>query len=411
MAVALATTMISVRRTQAQTLTLDLLHTFTGAPDGNQPLAGLFRDAKGRLYGTTGTGGDANCPGNQPYGCGTVFKVDASGKYSVLYTFLGGSDGGFPVASLTEDAAGSLYGTTAGLNGADSTVFKLTQTGQKTVLHTFSNQGADGGAPDTTPILDASGNLYGTTPVNGDSHCGFEGSGCGVIYKVNASGKFSVFHTFKDITGGMQPEGGLGIDAKGTLYGSTSLGGDLNCFSALGCGTVFRLTKSGTFTVLHRFHGKADGAGPVSATADAAGNVYGITGYGGDLSCYSPMGCGVIFKIDTAGKFSVLFTFSSKVICCGPGYNILVRDSKGNLYDTTPINGVHNGGFLFELDTNGRFTVLFDFPYQGENGDGQFVNSIAMDKHGNFYGTMQIGGDFSCGRGDQGCGTVFELVP
>jgi len=118
----------------------------------------------------------------------------------------------------------------------------------------------------------------------------------------------------------------------------------------------------------------------------------------------------VIFRIDTAGKFTVLFTFSSKVICCGGGYNILVRDSKGNLYDTTPTNGPHNGGFLFELDTTGKFTVLFDFPYQGENGDGQFVNSIAMDKHGNFYGTMQLGGDFNCGRGDNGCGTVFKLA-
>jgi uncharacterized repeat protein (TIGR03803 family) len=415
LALALAAAMISVPPAQAQApaLTFDLLHTFTGAPDGNQPLAGLFRDAKGRLYGTTGTGGDANCPGNQPFGCGTVFTVDASGKYSVLHTFLGEGDGGFPLASLTEDAAGNLYGTTAGLNGAASTVFKLTQAGQKTVLHAFSDQGADGGVPDTTPILDAAGNLYGTTPFYGDSHCGFQGSGCGVIYKVNASGQFSVFHTFASIADGMMPEGGLAMDAKGTLYGATFYGGDLNCYlySGLGCGTVFRLNKSGKFAVLHRFHGKAGGSIPVSATADAAGNVYGITDIGGDLTCNPPFGCGVIFKIDTAGKFTVLFTFNSKVICCGGGYNILVRDSKGSLYDTTPINGPHNGGFLFELDTTGKFTVLFDFPYQGENGDGQFVNSIVMDAHGNFYGTMQLGGDFSCGRGRNGCGTVFKLTP
>jgi len=416
LAAALAPAMISVPPTQAQTLTFDLLHTFTGAPDGNQPLAGLLRDAKGRLYGTTGTGGDANCPGNQPFGCGTVFTVDASGKYSALYTFLGESDGGFPVASLTEDAAGNLYGTTEGLNGAASTVFKLTQAGQKTVLHAFSDLGADGGDPDTTPILDAAGNLYGTAPYNGDSSCGFDGSGCGVIYEVNASGRFSVFHTFTNIADGMQPEGGLGIDATGTLYGSTFWGGDLNCsqFPGGGCGTVFRLKKSGAiggFAVLYRFTGEADGAVPVSATADAAGNVYGITDAGGDLTCNPPSGCGVIFKIDTAGKFSVLFTFTSKVICCGGGYNILVRDSKGNLYDTTPTNGPHNGGFLFELDTTGKFSVLYDFPYQGENGDGQFVNSIVTDTHGNFYGTMQLGGDFRCGRGDNGCGTVFKLTP
>src|ERR1700686_4322692 len=115
------------------------------------------------------------------------------------------------------------------------------------MLHAFSDQGADGGVPDTTPVLDAAGNLYGTTPVNGDPNCGFQGSGCGVVSEMNASGQFSVFHTFASIADGMQPEGGLAIDAKGTLYGATIYGGDLNCYNypGFGCGTVFRLRRGG----------------------------------------------------------------------------------------------------------------------------------------------------------------------
>jgi uncharacterized repeat protein (TIGR03803 family) len=265
--------MISLAPAQAQTLTFDLLHTFTGSPDGispggpiGTPAAGPLLDAKGNLFGTTSSGGDINCPG-EGFGCGTVFKLDKNGQDSILYTFLGGSDGDLPLASLSEDAAGNLYSTTVGPNGNAATVFKLTQSGQKTILHTFSD-GADGAGPDTTPILDAAGDLYGTTPYGGDSQCGINGNACGVIYKVDAHGKFSVFHTFRTIAGGMRPEGGLGMDAAGTIYGSTAFGG-IKCPESdeLGCGTVFKIEPSGKFRVLYRFTGKADGAGPINATA------------------------------------------------------------------------------------------------------------------------------------------------
>lgn len=335
--------------------------------------------------------------------------MDKNGHYSVLYAFHGNGDGALPVASLVEDAAGNLYGTTEGDFGAASTVFKLTQSGQKTVLHAFS-PGADGGAANTTPILDAAGNLYGTTPVGGDIHCDDNGNGnaCGVIYKVDARGHFSVFHTFRKIATGMMPEGGLTIDAAGTIYGSTARGG-IKCYisSQLGCGTVFQLSKSGKFTLLHRFTGKADGYFPINVAADAAGNLYGLAA-GGASTCSPTGGCGVIFKIDTAGKFSIVFNLTSDDVG-NTGVNLLVLDSKGNLYDTTSGSGGNNGGWLFKLDTKGKFSILFDFPPFSDTVDGNYVNSIAVGADGNFYGTMEIGGDLSCGGHGDGCGTVFKL--
>ncbi len=399
----------SVAVAHAQALTFDLLHTFTGTPDGANPSAfGIypapFLDANGNLFGTTVYGG-VSCPVELQDGCGTVFKIDTSGQYSVLFRFPGSGEGGLPDASLTEDAAGNLYGTTVGVDGVDSsTVFKLTQAGQMTVLHTF-NGPADGDTPNSAPILYA-GNLYGTTLVGGvDCDHSQTEAGCGVIYEVSAGGRFRVVHTFTNVADGVQPQG-LAMDAEGNAYGATQYGG-VTC----GCGTVYKIDRRGKFTVLYRFQGKADGGFPSPVTVDAAGNVYGATDGGGDSTCYPPAGCGTIFKIDNTGQFSVLYTFTSAFIR-NPAYLTPVLDAQGNFYDTSPYNGTGGEGMLFELDTNGNFSVLFEIPYQsgGQGGDGIFMNSIAMDTEGNFYGATQVGGDDSCGFADFGCGTVFKLA-
>ena len=152
---------------QAQTLTV--LHSFKGGGDGTNPLAGLIRDGKGSLYGTSQLGGAFNY--------GTVFKLDATGKYTLLYTFAGSPDGANPVAALIHDAAGTLYGTTQ--NGGafnDGTVFKLDTTGKETVLHSFTGA-ADGKSPDAALIRDAGGNLYGTTYSGG-------AFGFGTVFKI-----------------------------------------------------------------------------------------------------------------------------------------------------------------------------------------------------------------------------------
>lgn len=349
----------------AQTLNFNLLHTFTNSPDGALPGDGYsygvppLLDSKGNLFGTTTWGGAANCV--QETGCGTVYRINKRGNYSVLYSFTGGSDGSNPWASLSEDAAGNLYGAATG-NGsipAPSSVFKLTQAGELTVLHDFTGV-PDGNVANTTPILDAAGNLYGTT-LTGGFVCNSEyfSSGCGVIYRVDAKGQYNVIHTFKKISDGFQPQG-LAMDAAGNLYGSTGWGGE-TCLlgKAFGCGTVYKLDRSGKYRVLHRFKSK-DGEFPNPVTVDAAGNVYGIAVGGGDTKCSPPDGCGTIFKIDTAGQFSVLYTFTSAVVT-NVGYNTPVLDSHGNFYDTTSFNQPGNGGFLFKLDTRGTSPSLLFF--------------------------------------------------
>jgi len=399
LALALTLAAVSVPSAQSQHFSFDVLHTFTG-PDGINPNP-VTRDTEGNFYGTTVQGGDA--------GYGTVFEVDKDDHYTVLHSFLGGDDGGFPFAGVTRDAAGNLFGTTQGGEGASSTLFEIDTNGHETVLYRFTNF-ADGALPNTAPILDANGNLYGTTPYGGDSGCGFSGNGCGVVFELSATGKFSVLHTFTSVRDGMQPSGSLVMDAEGSLYGTTAEGGDLNCESESACGTVFEISKNGKFTVLYRFTGQADGRFPECVIRGSAGSLYGITEAGGDPNCYSGLGCGTVFKMNTTGKIhkpDVLYTFAP-VILNNQGHSCLVRDSGGNLYGTNAYGGQNNGGVLFEVNTSGKFTDLFNFAY-AESQDGSGPTGVLLAPNGDFYGTLDYGGDDSCGYENSGCGTVFRL--
>lgn len=384
---------------QAQTFAPHLIHNFTGQPDGFEPAATVFRDAHGNLFGTTVTGGLTLCL----VGCGTVYEVSKSGQEQVLYRFLGGTDGAFPASAVTMDGAGNLYGTTSGGNGNDSTLFKLTPGGEESVLHTFPYQDVR-----STLVLDAAGNLYGNSQYGGDIKCGYNGNGCGFLYKLDSGGRYSVIYTFKNVRDGVTPSSNLVMDAKGTLYGAAASGGDRRCDSPNGCGAIFELDSNRKYSVLHRFSGKTDGAYPGGVTLDGSGNIYGTTGSGADLDCYPPLGCGVIYKIDTAGKFSVLFTFTASQVCCGPGSYTPIVDSSGNVYDSMAINGAHNDGYIYELDTKGNFTDLFDYAACGESSYGAQASTLNRAKNGTYYGTMSYGANDPCGEGG---GTVFKLTP
>src|SRR5439155_2369757 len=140
------------------------LYSFTGGADGASPLyVALLRDGAGNLYGTTQNGGDTSC--DPPYGCGTVFKLDSAGNETVLYSFVGGTDGQYPLAGVIRDASGNFYGTTSrGGSAGAGTVFKLNpRTGKETVLYTFQSGPTDGDAPYAGLVMDSTGNLYGTT--------------------------------------------------------------------------------------------------------------------------------------------------------------------------------------------------------------------------------------------------------
>jgi uncharacterized repeat protein (TIGR03803 family) len=308
---------------------MTVLHRFTYWPDGAFPTASLIRDASGNLYGTAALGGDPNsCLGN----CGTVFKVNAAGKFNVLYRFTGPPDGALP------------------------------------------NYGA--------LIRDANGNLYGMTSLGGDTGCD-EGLGCGTVFKLDASNRETILHRFT-ATGaeGYDPVGGLVRDAAGNLFGTTSAGADPACFS--GCGTVFKLDTTGKVTVLHSFTGPPDGEYPFTLV-QAGSNLYGTTGSGGDGSGL----WGTVFTLDKSGHETVFFSFAGAPSDGSFPFAALISDAAGNLYGTTEVGGPSDAGTVFMLDKTGTETVLYSF----NRTDGwQPYGSLTRDAAGNLYGTTFKGG-------------------
>lgn len=233
-----------------------VLYKFTNIPDGANPTSGVVLDAKGNIYGTTYYGGE--------YGYGTVYKVTPLGKETVLHSFSEtGSDGAYPWGAPVVDAKGTLYATT--MSGGDNnagTVFKVTSSGSESTLYSFTNS-LDGGEPYGQLILDAKGNIYGTT------YGGGRGDGC--VFKLTPSGNETPLYSFQG-TDGSNPIGGLVMDAKGNFYGTTFSGG--TGYS----GTVFKLTRSGKLTTLYNFTDGADGGYPqASMVFDKKGALYGTT--------------------------------------------------------------------------------------------------------------------------------------
>jgi uncharacterized repeat protein (TIGR03803 family) len=237
-----------------------VLYTFTGGSDGSTPEAGLVRDTAGNLYSTTYQGGDVQGGDVQDgdvrcsdvtNGCGVVFKLNTTGKETVLHTFLGGpSDGANPAGGLVRDAQGNFYGTTNyGHEPAGyGTVFEFSKTGKETVLHAFSGGSSDGANPLGGLIRDNDGNLYGTTIAAGSSDNG-------TIFKVSKAGKETVLHSFAGYpSDGANPTlAGVVMDKDGNLYGVTYFGGrGTRCPG--GCGTLYKLSKNGGYTGIAQLH-------------------------------------------------------------------------------------------------------------------------------------------------------------
>jgi uncharacterized repeat protein (TIGR03803 family) len=364
-----------------------VLYSFTGGADGAVPEANVIGDGSGNLYGTTNSGGASNA--------GVVFRLDAMGQETVLYSFTGGADGGYPYSGVIRDTAGNLYGTTTYGGGANlGVVYKLDATGHETVLHSFTGA-ADGGHPNAGLILDAKGNLYGTT-VNSGTGFG------GVVFRMDPMGNETVLHSFSG-EDGVEPYGGLIGDGAGNLYGTTFYGGTTNN------GVVYKLDVTGKETVLYNFTGGADGGEPqVGVIRDAQGNLYGTTLYGGGGDC--PLGCGVVYKLDAIGQESVLHAFTGGADGANgyadPG---LIRDAEGNLYGATSNGGgPASAGVVFELDPAGQESVLYTFP-GGSDGANPHAGVIS-DGTGNLYGTTYSGGPASAGVVYQVDATGHETI-
>jgi|SRR5208282_1628764 uncharacterized repeat protein (TIGR03803 family) len=263
LAVVLVLGLGAAQSAQAQTLTV--LYSFTGSSDGGDPYAGLLRDAAGNLYGTTEFGGSSND--------GVVFKISKTGKETVLHSFTGGvDDGGEPLySSFYMDAKGNLYNVASqGGTSGEGVLYKLSPSGKLTVLHSFAAGTTDGCYPYGTPAVDTLGNMYGAT-----AGCGT--SNLGVVWKVNKKGTETVLHNFAGgSSDGEYPLAGVIVDANGNLYGSTSTGGADNL------GTAFELHKKGKRTLLRSFTGGSDGklldGGLI---LDPQGRLYGTTINGG----------------------------------------------------------------------------------------------------------------------------------
>ena len=250
-----------------------VLYSFAGGADGADPQAGLAMDASGNLFGTTSAGG--------PAGNGTVFELvppkGGTGQWTerVLYTFGTGSDGATPIGGVNLDTAGNLYGTTS-LGGAYGygTIFQLTpgSVWTENILHSFQNV-ADGTTPYAGLISDAAGNLYGAATDGGTN-------GGGTVFELTPSGgswSFSVIASLPGwgISGTFR---NLVLDASGDIYGTT------HCDGADSAGTIFELSPSGgnwTYTLLYTFTGGSDGLFSISNLVMKRGRLYGTTIDGG----------------------------------------------------------------------------------------------------------------------------------
>jgi uncharacterized repeat protein (TIGR03803 family) len=433
---------------QTETVLFDFPPSQSDPIGGSVPSSGLIFDAKGNLYGTTQSGGT--------YGPGTVFKLapTAGGVWveKVVHSFRPLPSGVNPYGGLTFDAAGNLYGVTQ--RGGDSeacggegcgTVFELTPNPSggwtEKFLHRFTGTGPDGAYPNGGLIVDAGGNLYGTTSQGGRGMCvqyvGGPVQGCGTVFELSpaAGGAWTqtILHAFQGtVLGAPGPDGqapvsGLIFDSSGNLYGTTPEGGEY------GYGTVFELSSKvgGGWSqkILHSFNEyDTDAWGPGASLAlDAFGNLYGTTQYGGtglctDYSGTEVTGCGTVFELSlkAGGGWveKVLYSFQFNGTDGWFPTSSLVFDASGNLFGTTQYGGAGFCGYegidfgcgtVFGLSSkSGRWTETVLHSFLPDSTDGQNPNSsLVLDAHGNLYGTTIVGGDNGAAPG----GTVFEIRP
>jgi len=252
--------------------TMTVLHSFTG-DDGCYPQGAVIMDGKGILYGTASGCGS--------YGGGTVWKLNKRGKLIVLHNFAGGTQDGWSpnYATLLRDKQGNLYGFTSEGGTSDAgVVYKLTSSGQLTVLYSFAGGKTDGCTPLGAPVKDGKGNLYGTA--------GCDAYDLGVVWKLSNTGAETVLHNFAGKPwDGENPYAGVIRDKAGNLYGTTELGGPS------GYGTVWELDTSGTLSVLQSFAGFSGAWVYSSLLRDASGGLYGTACYGGTI------GYGTLWKV------------------------------------------------------------------------------------------------------------------
>jgi uncharacterized repeat protein (TIGR03803 family) len=356
----------------------EVLYAFKGGGDAESPTANVIRDNNGNFYGTTTFGGANNL--------GSIFMLAPDGTETVLYSFIGGSNGNSPVAGLVRDKEGNLSGTTpwSGSGCGCGVVFRVGPDGSEIVLHAFAG-GSDGAIPKAGLTAGKKGSLYGTTQSGGKFSAG-------TVFRISRNGSEKVLHSFGSGSDGSSPVANVIFDQAGDLYGTTESGG------AGGDGTVFEIAADGTESVLRAFSGSNEGSDPVGGLVmDASGNVYGTTEYGGSNAC-GGLGCGTIFELAPDGTETVLYSFTGATDGGYPTAGLIIGKG-GNLYGTTSFDGSDGAGNVFKLAPDGTETVLHSFT-DGSDG-GYPAAGLTKDELGYIGGTTPAGGN--------GYGTVFAL--
>jgi uncharacterized repeat protein (TIGR03803 family) len=358
--------------------------------DGESPRGALAQGIDGNLYGTTATDGVA-------------FTLTLRSKLTVLEYFSSVAASS-PITNLAQTRGGRFYGTTADGGGSQvGTVFELTPTGTLSVLYDFCAQTGctDGSVPLGGVVLATDGNLYGTTSGGG-------AIGDGTVFKITLQGALSVIYSFcsqPNCADGYSPVGPLVQATDDNFYGTVQLGG------ASGCGTVFRVTPSGTLTTLHSFIG-TDGQTPVGGLVQAPdGNFYGVTesgGPGGSCGGAPTAGTGTVFMVTPEGTLTTLYSFCSQPSCADGASPLagLIRATDGNFYGTTQFGGTtiagqcpDGCGTIFKITPQGTLTTLHSFV----RSDGDMPSAgLIQATNGVLYGTTLTGGTV-------GNGTIFGV--
>ncbi|MGA8534792.1 MAG: choice-of-anchor tandem repeat GloVer-containing protein [Candidatus Tumulicola sp.] len=366
---------LSRQQSHAETA-YNILHEFGVSPDdGKNPSADLI-NVKGTLYGTTVGGGS--------HIYGTVFKITKTGQETVLHSFGMSGDGANPTARLL-NVNGTLYGTTSGGGKGGyysaGTVFSLTPSGTEKVLHSFTSGSSyyapNGGLHPNAGLIDVDGTLYGTTQQGGNE------LSCGTVFSITTSDNFKVLHKFCATNyDGANPAAAL-LNVDGTLYGTTSGGG------TGGHGTVFSITTAGKYRMLYGFGTHDNGNDPLAALINVNGTLYGTTSGSGRG--------GTVFSITTDGTEKTIFSFNGS-----DGSQPLAGlvDVKGVLYGTTAMGGAYNRGTVFSVTTSGEETVVHSF----HAGGGENPKAGLLDVGGILYGTTY-------GIVKNNHGNVFSLTP
>jgi uncharacterized repeat protein (TIGR03803 family) len=334
----------------------------------------------GNLYTTTTVGGKNNG--------GAVFRITQDGTLTKLHSFAG-ADGSNPVSGLTLGRNGNFYGTTSagGVNG-DGTVFKITQNGKLTVLHSFSGA-ADGSDPIAPPIQGKDGNFYGTTFAGG-------ANGHGTIYKMTPSGALTTLYAFSQ-TSGFGSVSPLTQGTDGQFYGATSNGGQI------GKGTIFKITSWAKLTVIRNLACNYACSVEGAFIQASDGYFYGTAASGGTGSGHR----GAVIRLSSGGKLTLLYSFDCSV---GHGGCVpiggLVQAGDGNFYGTTVEGGSScHCGTIFRITPQGTLSVLHEFSGQG---GGAFPRvTLLQNTNGIFYGDTLAGGN-SNECNDNGCGVFYS---